>query len=216
MSIDTAEKLRSISGIQFWNGPGVTPKAAKDEAWRWQVAYNYAGLVAIERSQTYVIDALLQALGVSDVYTTDIVLKAKNVQQTYFIDTLVKILGVDKTYLIDVIIGSVTFNTYVIDTLVKILDQDRTYVLDMIIQAFGISQTYVLDLLIQASNISKNYLLDILLFQQIVLSYSFDTIITDLRSIKKDITGTSDPSDSITGIGNQSVGISAKANGYLG
>jgi hypothetical protein len=45
MAIDTAEKRRSISGIQLLI-PGVTPNAAKDVEWRYESGWNYMGLLA--------------------------------------------------------------------------------------------------------------------------------------------------------------------------
>lgn len=42
--IDTAEKRRSVAGIPFWVGLGVTPNALKDAEWRQQVGWGYSGI----------------------------------------------------------------------------------------------------------------------------------------------------------------------------
>lgn len=46
MAIDSAEKRRSISGIHFIGGPGVTPNSGKDQEWRQEVGYGYSGIAA--------------------------------------------------------------------------------------------------------------------------------------------------------------------------
>jgi hypothetical protein len=46
MPIDTAEKRKSISGINYIAGPGVTPNAAKDQEWRQEAGWGYAGIAA--------------------------------------------------------------------------------------------------------------------------------------------------------------------------
>ena len=43
MAIDTAEKRKSISGINYFN-PGVTPNSGQDAEWRQQVGYSYSGI----------------------------------------------------------------------------------------------------------------------------------------------------------------------------
>ena len=43
MAIDNAEKRRSISGIQHFLIPGVTPNATPDMEWRQQVGFGYSG-----------------------------------------------------------------------------------------------------------------------------------------------------------------------------
>lgn len=46
MSIDTAEKRRSIVGILTGFMPvGVTPNASKDVEWRQQVGWGYSGIL---------------------------------------------------------------------------------------------------------------------------------------------------------------------------
>jgi hypothetical protein len=44
--IDTAAKRRSVAGVPFHPGLGVTPNALKDAAWRQQVAWSYSGIAA--------------------------------------------------------------------------------------------------------------------------------------------------------------------------
>jgi len=44
MAIDSAEKRRSVSGIPFPIGPGVTPDASKDAGWRFQSGWGYSGI----------------------------------------------------------------------------------------------------------------------------------------------------------------------------
>ena len=46
MAIDTAEKRKSLSGIQWTLMPGVTPNAAKDQEWRQQAGWGYSGILA--------------------------------------------------------------------------------------------------------------------------------------------------------------------------
>lgn len=46
MAIDTAEKRRSVAGIPFWIGLGVTPNVAKDAEWRQQAGWGYSGIAA--------------------------------------------------------------------------------------------------------------------------------------------------------------------------
>lgn len=48
MAIDTAEKRRSVAGINRLWGPGVTPNAAKDAEWRQQAGFGYSGIAAGE------------------------------------------------------------------------------------------------------------------------------------------------------------------------
>jgi hypothetical protein len=45
--IDTAAKRRSAGGVAFLPlGPGVTPNAAKNAAWRQQAGWGYSGIAA--------------------------------------------------------------------------------------------------------------------------------------------------------------------------
>ena len=46
MAIDSAEKRRSISGIQHFLIPGVTPNASKDQEWRQESGWSYSGILA--------------------------------------------------------------------------------------------------------------------------------------------------------------------------
>ncbi len=46
MAIDTAEKRKSISGINYIGGPGVTPNSSQDQEWRQEVGYGYSGILA--------------------------------------------------------------------------------------------------------------------------------------------------------------------------
>lgn len=47
MAIDTAAKRRSVSGLPHHPlGPGVTPNAAKNAAWRQQSGWGYSGIPA--------------------------------------------------------------------------------------------------------------------------------------------------------------------------
>lgn len=46
MAIDTAEKRKSLSGIQRSLIPGVTPTAAKDQEWRQESGWGYPGILA--------------------------------------------------------------------------------------------------------------------------------------------------------------------------
>lgn len=46
MPIDTAEKRRSLSGIQHSLVPGITPNAAKDQEWRQEAGWSYSGILA--------------------------------------------------------------------------------------------------------------------------------------------------------------------------
>ncbi len=46
MAIDTAEKLKSISGIWLPLIPGVTPLLAQDQEWRQESAWSYSGILA--------------------------------------------------------------------------------------------------------------------------------------------------------------------------
>lgn len=48
MAIDTAEKRRSISGINYTAGPGVTPNSSQDQEWRQEVGYGYSGILVSE------------------------------------------------------------------------------------------------------------------------------------------------------------------------
>lgn len=50
MAIDDAEKRKNVASIP--QGPGVTPNAAKDAAWRQQVAGGYSGIPADNPSVT--------------------------------------------------------------------------------------------------------------------------------------------------------------------
>ena len=42
--IDTPEKRRAVGGLNYFGGPGVTPNAAKDVAWRQEAAWGYPGI----------------------------------------------------------------------------------------------------------------------------------------------------------------------------
>lgn len=46
MAIDTAEKRKSLVGLQYWSGPGVTPNASPDQEWRQEAGYSYSGILA--------------------------------------------------------------------------------------------------------------------------------------------------------------------------
>lgn len=46
MAIDTAEKRRSLSGIQYSLIPGVTPNSAKDAEWRRESGWSYSAFAA--------------------------------------------------------------------------------------------------------------------------------------------------------------------------
>ncbi len=45
MAIDSAEKRKSISGINYFC-PGVTPNSSQDAEWRQEVGYSYSGIAA--------------------------------------------------------------------------------------------------------------------------------------------------------------------------
>jgi len=45
MAIDSAEKRKSISGID-WLIPGVTPNSGKDQKWRQESGWSYSGIAA--------------------------------------------------------------------------------------------------------------------------------------------------------------------------
>ncbi len=45
MAIDSAEKRKSISGINYFH-PGVTPNSGKDQEWRQESGYGYSGIAA--------------------------------------------------------------------------------------------------------------------------------------------------------------------------
>ena len=45
MAIDTAEKRKSISGINYFM-PGVTPNSGQDQEWRQEAGYGYSGIAA--------------------------------------------------------------------------------------------------------------------------------------------------------------------------
>ena len=46
MAIDSAEKRRSVAGIPFFLGLGVTPNASQDQEWRQQADWSYSGILA--------------------------------------------------------------------------------------------------------------------------------------------------------------------------
>jgi hypothetical protein len=46
MAIDTAEKRRSLSGIQHTLMPGLTVNVAKDQEWRQESGWSYSGILA--------------------------------------------------------------------------------------------------------------------------------------------------------------------------
>ena len=52
MAIDTAEKRKSLSGIQHFLIAGVTPTAAKDQEWRQESGWGYPGILAATPSAT--------------------------------------------------------------------------------------------------------------------------------------------------------------------
>lgn len=45
MAIDTSEKRKSISGVNYFM-PGVTPNSGKDQEWRQESGYSYSGIAA--------------------------------------------------------------------------------------------------------------------------------------------------------------------------
>lgn len=46
--IDTAEKRRAAAAVPFWvYGPGVTPNAVHDPAWRQEAGWGYSGISVI-------------------------------------------------------------------------------------------------------------------------------------------------------------------------
>lgn len=48
MAIDTAAKRRAVAGLLgYVLGPGVTPSATPDAAWRQTVGYGYLGIAAV-------------------------------------------------------------------------------------------------------------------------------------------------------------------------
>ena len=49
MAIDTAEKRRSVVGVNFFSGPGVTPLSSKDQEWRQESGYGYSGILVTFR-----------------------------------------------------------------------------------------------------------------------------------------------------------------------
>ena len=48
MAINTAEERKSISGVNYIAGPGVTPEGSQDAQWRQEVGYGYAGIIVPE------------------------------------------------------------------------------------------------------------------------------------------------------------------------
>ena len=46
MAIDSAEKRKSLSGVNYFN-PGVTPTAGKDQEWRQEAGYSYSGVLSL-------------------------------------------------------------------------------------------------------------------------------------------------------------------------
>lgn len=46
MAIDSREKRQSLSGIQHFMIPGVTPNAAPDQEWRQESGWGYPGILA--------------------------------------------------------------------------------------------------------------------------------------------------------------------------
>lgn len=48
MAIDSAEKRKSISGIQTFMVAGVTPNATPDQEWRQESGWSYSGIEAGE------------------------------------------------------------------------------------------------------------------------------------------------------------------------
>ena len=47
MPIDTAEKRKSISGMNYIGAPGVTPNVVKDQEWRRAAGRSYSGIIAL-------------------------------------------------------------------------------------------------------------------------------------------------------------------------
>jgi len=45
MAIDSPEKRKSISGINYFS-PGVTPNSGQDQEWRQEAGYGYSGILA--------------------------------------------------------------------------------------------------------------------------------------------------------------------------
>lgn len=57
MSIDTAEKRKSISGVPFLPlSPGVTPNASMDAEWRQQAGWSYSGIIVIATEPPIISD----------------------------------------------------------------------------------------------------------------------------------------------------------------
>lgn len=73
MAIDSAEKRRSLSGIQVTLMPGVTPNASKDQEWRQEAGWFYSGIVVatitILSNLSLVSIALLQSTLTSVIST---------------------------------------------------------------------------------------------------------------------------------------------------
>ena len=64
MAIDTAEKRKSLSGIQ--NSvliPGVTPTAGKDQEWRQEAGWGYPGILAAGGAAPTILRRLLVHTG---------------------------------------------------------------------------------------------------------------------------------------------------------
>lgn len=78
MPIDTAEKRRSAAGVPSLPvGPGVTPDASQDEAWRQQAGWGYSG---IPTSAPIVVGAVVYAsfLSVPGVRTATVLPGVRN------------------------------------------------------------------------------------------------------------------------------------------
>ena len=46
MAVDSAEKRRSVAGIQWTLIPSVTNNAAQDQEWRQEAGWSYSGILA--------------------------------------------------------------------------------------------------------------------------------------------------------------------------
>lgn len=63
MAIDTAEKRRSAGGVAFLPlGPGVSPHAGQDQAWRQQAGWGYGGIAAAAPTNVAVSHVLYEGL----------------------------------------------------------------------------------------------------------------------------------------------------------
>lgn len=67
MAIDTAEKRRSVAGIQVLTVPAVTPNASKDLEWRQEAGWSYPGIAA---QTIVVVTNPVVRVGVAQTYFT--------------------------------------------------------------------------------------------------------------------------------------------------